>query len=242
MPSKVLPRIFDAVSEALYSEKKLRIEYTNMNGKTTSAVVSPLALVQQDVRLYLICQFDHFDNVVHLALHRFKKQKSPLLMLIDPKTLIFSLTSTTATLITATENGCTGFLNSRAMSPQRIWKKRPSTLLKTDSKRRRNLALRSRHPRLQNAGRLGRHVEERRPDNTQSKRIFRKRNGRRRGITKTGEFFSGLKRFSNLLRIANVRYGFIDLAQAFQQISINFKELLYAARVLNKSIMFSIRR
>lgn len=130
MPSKVLPRIFDAVSEALYSEKKLRIEYTNMNGKTTSAVVSPLALVQQDVRLYLICQFDHFDNVVHLALHRFKKQKSPLLMLIDPKTLIFSLTSTTATLITATENGCTGFLNSRAMSPQRIWKKRPSTLLK----------------------------------------------------------------------------------------------------------------
>lgn len=73
MPSKVLPRIFDAVSEALYSEKKLRIEYTNMNGKTTSAVISPLALVQQDVRLYLICQFDHFDNVVHLALHRFKK-------------------------------------------------------------------------------------------------------------------------------------------------------------------------
>lgn len=28
MPSKVLPRIFDVVSEALYSEKKLRIEYT----------------------------------------------------------------------------------------------------------------------------------------------------------------------------------------------------------------------
>lgn len=127
---KSLGFLFDAVSEALYSEKKLRIEYTNMNGKTTSAVVSPLALVQQDVRLYLICQFDHFDNVVHLALHRFKKQKSPLLMLIDPKTLIFSLTSTTATLIRPTENGCTGFLNSRAMSPQRIWKKRPSTLLK----------------------------------------------------------------------------------------------------------------
>lgn len=70
---KSLGFLFDAVSEALYSEKKLRIEYTNMNGKTTSAVVSPLALVQQDVRLYLICQFDHFDNVVHLALHRFKK-------------------------------------------------------------------------------------------------------------------------------------------------------------------------
>lgn len=70
---KSLGFLFDAASEALYSEKKLRIEYTNMNGKTTSAVVSPLALVQQDVRLYLICQFDHFDNVVHLALHRFKK-------------------------------------------------------------------------------------------------------------------------------------------------------------------------
>lgn len=73
MPSKVLPRIFNAVSEGLYREKKLKIEYTNNEGKTTKALVSPLGLVQQDVRLYLICQFDNFDNVVHLALHRFKK-------------------------------------------------------------------------------------------------------------------------------------------------------------------------
>jgi len=34
-------------------------------------------------------------------------------MLIDPKTLIFSLTSTTATLITATENGCTGDVTAK---------------------------------------------------------------------------------------------------------------------------------
>lgn len=209
MPSKVLPRIFDAVSEALYSEKKLRIEYTNMNGKTTSAVVSPLALVQQDVRLYLICQFDHFDNVVHLALHRFKKAEVTSFDAHRPED--FNLQSYIHDRHFNYSNGEWVHWILRCHRKE-SGRNALQHFSKTDSKRRRNLALRSRHPRLQNAGRLGRHVEERRPDNTQSKRIFRKRNGRRRGITKTGEFFSGLKRFSNLLRIANVRYGFIDLA------------------------------
>lgn len=44
-----------------------------MKAKPTKAAVAPLGLVQQDSRLYLICRFEHFDNVVHLALHRFKR-------------------------------------------------------------------------------------------------------------------------------------------------------------------------
>ena len=70
LPAKVLPRIFDAVSEALYKGLKLNIEYTNSEEKNSK---TPLGLVQQDNRLSLLCQFENFDDFVHLALHRFKK-------------------------------------------------------------------------------------------------------------------------------------------------------------------------
>lgn len=32
--------------------------------------VSPLGLVQQDIRLYLVCRFDGYTDIRHLALHR----------------------------------------------------------------------------------------------------------------------------------------------------------------------------
>lgn len=70
LPPKILPRIFDAVSEGLYRESKLEIEYVNSIGQKTVGIVSPLGLVQQDQRLYLVCQFDGYDNIRHLALHR----------------------------------------------------------------------------------------------------------------------------------------------------------------------------
>lgn len=85
IPPKILPRIFDSVSEALYEEKMLRVEYTNNEGKTTKAAVAPLGLVQQDSRLYLICRFEHFDNVVHLALHRFKRAEVTDFPAVRPK-------------------------------------------------------------------------------------------------------------------------------------------------------------
>lgn len=66
----IKPRIFDDVSEALFREVKLEIEYRNTAEKTVTGIVSPLGLVQQDVRLYLVCRFDGFDNIRHLALHR----------------------------------------------------------------------------------------------------------------------------------------------------------------------------
>lgn len=67
---KILPRIFQAVSEALFRNHKLQITYVNSTGKKTEKIVSPLGLVQQDVRIYLVCQFDGYDNYRHLALHR----------------------------------------------------------------------------------------------------------------------------------------------------------------------------
>ena len=60
----------DAVSEALYKDAKLRIRYRNVRDEEREAAVSPLGLVQQDVRLYLVCRFEGYDDVRHLALHR----------------------------------------------------------------------------------------------------------------------------------------------------------------------------
>ena len=70
LPPKIVPGVFEAVSEALYSNHWLHIEYKNAGGKRTSAEVMPLGLVQQGSRLYLVCRFQGFDNERHLALHR----------------------------------------------------------------------------------------------------------------------------------------------------------------------------
>ncbi len=75
MPPKILPRIFDAVSEALYRDSKLEIEYVNAKNNSSTHIVSPLGLVQQEHRLYLVCRFDNYDNVRHLALHRIKSAR-----------------------------------------------------------------------------------------------------------------------------------------------------------------------
>lgn len=70
MPPKILPRIFNSVSEALYRDNKLEVEYKNLQGIRKKHTVSPLGLIQQEHRLYLICKFDNYENIRHLALHR----------------------------------------------------------------------------------------------------------------------------------------------------------------------------
>ncbi len=75
IPPKVLPRIFEDVTNALYEEKKIAVKYRNAKGEEIEAVVSPLGMVQQDGRLYLVCQFDGHDNFRHLALHRLETVK-----------------------------------------------------------------------------------------------------------------------------------------------------------------------
>ncbi len=85
LPAKILQRIFDAVSEALYRDQKLRIKYVNNIDETREAVVSPLGLVQQEQRLYLVCQFDGYDDFRHLALHRLKLAEVMELEAVRPK-------------------------------------------------------------------------------------------------------------------------------------------------------------
>lgn len=99
LPPKIPARVFDAVSEALYRDAKLEITYANRKQKRlqaeedplgevsstltsnkmcvgkNKAVVSPLGLVQQEQCLYLVCQFDNYENLRHLALHRISSAK-----------------------------------------------------------------------------------------------------------------------------------------------------------------------
>lgn len=61
--------VFEVVSEALYRDEQLKVHYRDRTGKVTDKTVSPLGLVQQGQRLYLVCRYDT-GEVRHLALHR----------------------------------------------------------------------------------------------------------------------------------------------------------------------------
>ena len=58
MPPRIRPLVFENVTQALYEDKVLSIDYRNAKGRLISARVMPLGLVQQDVRTYLVCRFE----------------------------------------------------------------------------------------------------------------------------------------------------------------------------------------
>jgi predicted DNA-binding transcriptional regulator YafY len=70
LPPKLKPGVFEQVSNALYANQWLAVEYENAAGKRTKTEVMPLGLAQQGTRLYLVCRFKDFDNERSLALHR----------------------------------------------------------------------------------------------------------------------------------------------------------------------------
>ena len=70
LPPKIEPGVLEAVSEALYANRWLELDYHNAAGARRQAKVMPLGLAQQGPRLYLVCCFEGFDNERSLALHR----------------------------------------------------------------------------------------------------------------------------------------------------------------------------
>ena len=70
LPPKIDEHVFEVVSEALYSNRWLNIDYRNSTGKLTPIEVMPLGLVQQGPRLYLVCRYRGYENERNLALHR----------------------------------------------------------------------------------------------------------------------------------------------------------------------------
>ncbi len=70
LPPKIDPDVFNQVSNALYGNQWLEVDYKSAAGKRTATRVMPLGLAQQGPRMYLVCRFDGYDNERSLALHR----------------------------------------------------------------------------------------------------------------------------------------------------------------------------
>jgi len=85
LPPKVKPGVFEQVSNALYANQWLAVDYVNAAGKRTQADVMPLGLAQQGPRLYLVCRFKDFDNERSLALHRIHSATASTLTFERPK-------------------------------------------------------------------------------------------------------------------------------------------------------------
>lgn len=85
LPPKIRPGVLEEVSNALYNNLYLNVDYKNAAGKTTTAEVMPLGLAQQGPRLYLVCRFQGYDNERSLALHRIISAKVSTLPFDRPK-------------------------------------------------------------------------------------------------------------------------------------------------------------
>lgn len=70
LPPKIAPGVLETVSEALYHNHWLKLDYKNASGRRRTAEVMPLGLAQQGPRLYLVCRYRGYDNERSLALHR----------------------------------------------------------------------------------------------------------------------------------------------------------------------------
>jgi predicted DNA-binding transcriptional regulator YafY len=73
LPPKINTDVFKNVSEALFNDRFLNLEYHNAKQEQKSALVMPLGLAQQGTRLYLVCRFDGYDNERSLAIHRIQQ-------------------------------------------------------------------------------------------------------------------------------------------------------------------------
>jgi len=85
LPPKIDPTVFDQVSNALYGNQWLEVDYRNAARKRTTARVMPLGLAQQGPRMYLVCRFDGYDNERSLALHRILSARASTLTFARPK-------------------------------------------------------------------------------------------------------------------------------------------------------------
>ncbi|MGR5173309.1 helix-turn-helix transcriptional regulator [Vibrio owensii] len=73
LPPTISTEVFKAISEALFHDRLLNLEYYNTKQQQKSALVMPLGLAQQGQRMYLVCRFDGYDNERTIAVHRVRK-------------------------------------------------------------------------------------------------------------------------------------------------------------------------
>jgi predicted DNA-binding transcriptional regulator YafY len=85
LPPRIKPGVFEEVSNALYANRWLHVDYKSATGKATKAEVMPLGLAQQGPRLYLVCRFSGYDNERSLAIHRINSAKASTLTFERPR-------------------------------------------------------------------------------------------------------------------------------------------------------------
>jgi predicted DNA-binding transcriptional regulator YafY len=76
IPPTIQPGVFEEVSNALYADQWLDVDYTNAANVTAKRRVMPLGLAQQGPRMYLVCRHEGYDNERSLALHRMRTAKT----------------------------------------------------------------------------------------------------------------------------------------------------------------------
>lgn len=84
LPPAIAHGVLEEVSDALYANRWLELDYQNAAGKRKSIKVMPLGLAQQGPRLYLACRYEDFDNERSLALHRIRKAEASTLTFVRP--------------------------------------------------------------------------------------------------------------------------------------------------------------
>ena len=89
LPPRIRPGVLENVSNALYANLWLNLDYKNAAGSTSSVEVMPLGLAQQGPRMYLVCRFKGYDNERSLALHRIISAKVSVASFIRPKDFDF---------------------------------------------------------------------------------------------------------------------------------------------------------
>ncbi|MBK8134158.1 MAG: WYL domain-containing protein [Gammaproteobacteria bacterium] len=85
LPPKIVSGVLEIVSEALYNNRWLDLDYRNSSGKRNKVEVMPLGLVQQGPSLYLVCRYRGYDNERNLALHRILSAEISTLTFVRPK-------------------------------------------------------------------------------------------------------------------------------------------------------------
>lgn len=85
LPPKIAEGVMETVSDALYRNHWLRVDYRNSHGKRSEAEVMPLGLAQQGPRLYLVCRYRGYDNERSLAIHRILSASVSTLSFNRPK-------------------------------------------------------------------------------------------------------------------------------------------------------------
>lgn len=85
LPPEIKPGVLDEVSNALYCNRWLKIDYKNREGEQQTADVMPLAIGQQGLRIYLVCRYEEAGPEYLLALHRFQSAKMSTLRFNRPQ-------------------------------------------------------------------------------------------------------------------------------------------------------------